>query len=54
MRESSFKQTLRSLRRKSSSSSSSDMSGGFTTFTSGISVGWQRELALPKFRQVRG
>lgn len=52
MRESSFRATLQSMRRRSSVSASGG-DGGFTTFTSGIRGGWQRELASPKFRQVR-
>jgi hypothetical protein len=50
MRESSFRATLQSMRRRSSASASGG-DGGFTTFTRNL--GWQRELASPKFRQVR-
>ena len=51
MREASFKANVRTLRKRAAASASSD--AGFTTFTSGISAGWQREIASRKFRQVR-
>lgn len=51
MRESSFRNTLQALRRKSQTAGAAG-DGGFTTFTSGIRAGWQRELASARFRQV--
>ena len=51
MRESSFKNAMSSLRRRTSAGASGD--GGFATFTGAARGGWQRELASPKFRQVR-
>lgn len=49
LREASFRKLQKVMSRKSTAQS---VDGGFTTFTSGINAGWQRELASSKFRQV--
>ena len=54
MREASFKASVRTLRKRSAAAAAAAAAdAGFTTFTSGIRAGWQRELASIRFRQVR-
>jgi hypothetical protein len=49
-REASFRKSLKSLKKVASSRELAD--SGFSTFTSGLRAGWQREAVTKKFWQV--